>query len=99
MRSCGSSRWLVLLFACVAFRAGPVLAAAPKPTAGTTQKVVKFLGTTSEFAGGVSSLYLLVAPADGGAPVKLILTEEARRKIITVAAERGDLVSITVKTG
>ena len=74
-----------------------------KPTgggaAGVETRVVKLLGTSSEFAGNVSTAYVFVAPADGGPAAKMVLTDEVRRKMSSLYAERGELITITVKSG
>src|SRR3954449_13590685 len=64
----------------------------PKPTGGGVEtRVVKLLGTSSEFAGNVSTTYMFVAPADGGPAAKMVLTDEVRRKMSSLYAERGEL--------
>jgi hypothetical protein len=79
----------------------PCAADNPKPTgvAAAETRVVKLLGTSSEFAGNVSTTYIFVAPADGGPPAKMVLTDDVRRKISSLYAERGELITITVKSG
>lgn len=43
--------------------------------------------------------YLVVTPPEGGQPVKLLVTDEYKRKLPSLEGERGNLITITIKTG
>src|SRR4051794_28976640 len=43
--------------------------------------------------------YLVVTPPEGGQPVKLLVTDEYKRKLPSIESERGNLITITIKTG
>ncbi len=43
--------------------------------------------------------YLVVTPPEGGQPVKLLVTDEFKRKLPSLEGERGNLITITIKIG
>jgi molecular chaperone GrpE (heat shock protein) len=84
------------------------------PTPATTQRVVKLLETRSNIGAVMSrgpgagrtpdtsqtvTAYLIVTPPDGGAPAKLLISDDLRRKISSLFPLRGELITITVKPG
>src|SRR2546430_10237484 len=67
----------------------------PTKTADAVQRTVKLITTTSEN----TAEYILVTPPEGGAPIKLLLTGEARKKYSSLFMLRGELIDVTVKPG
>ena len=43
--------------------------------------------------------YIIVTPPEGGQPVKLLVTDEFKRKLPGLANDRGELITVTVKFG
>ena len=43
--------------------------------------------------------YMVVTPPEGGQPVKLLVTDEYKRKLPSLEGERGNLITITIKVG
>lgn len=43
--------------------------------------------------------FMVVTAPEGGQPVKLLVTDEFRRKLPSLSGERGELINITVKAG
>lgn len=68
----------------------------PRPAAGEN-RIVKLLAISTGYSAAGTTTYLQVAPADGGAPTKMVVTEDARKKLGPLYNQRGELISITVR--
>ncbi|MDB5319888.1 MAG: hypothetical protein JWN40_1519 [Phycisphaerales bacterium] len=62
----------------------------------TVQRTVKLISTMSE---GVNAQYIYVAPPEGGASVKLLVSGDAKKKYASLFTLRGELINVTVKAG
>jgi hypothetical protein len=52
----------------------------------------------SDAGGGPAAGFVILTPPDGGAPVRLVVADDLRRKLASLAPLRGELVNVRVQT-
>jgi len=71
------------------------VSAVDSPGKATAPQTVRFLAPASE----AQTEYIFVSPPEGGQPVKLLLTGDAKKKFGALFQHRDELIDITVKPG
>jgi hypothetical protein len=71
------------------------LRAADSPGKAGAPQTVRFLAPASE----AETEYIFVSPPEGGRPIKLLLTGDAKKKFGALFQHRDELIDITVKPG